>query len=446
MKKQSLFSVDSMGRAIFPEGITSIPDKAFSFNENLVEVVVPEGVVSIGNNAFEHCEKLQSVKLPSSLKSIGDEAFFFCLKLSLIKIPSSVTSIGRMAFRSCFSIKEIFIPENVSKIGEGFLVGCYDLQHITVSPQNHTFSSVGDCLLCCGGQSLHTGCCNSVPPVGILEIGSYAFSGIHIREIKIPEGTEVIGFSAFGFCYGLEKVSLPSSLLLIRDEAFRMCSRLEKIDLPQGVLSVGKRAFHQCRLREMTLPGGNFTIGPGAFAAACAPEGLHLSLDNTAYRIEGGFILSKDGRVLYGCVALTLPMPEVEVIRRGAFDGVPFRGGDIVLPDSVTVIGDGAFSGRSAIGKVEIPSSVKKVGSRIFGERSVEELVFHGIPQEVKENSFDCRGIGKVTFPGGMIPVDFLKNVSRNIASVEENPDKILIMGTSGDKITLTFPEGTIEE
>ena len=68
------------------------------------------------------------------------------------------------------------------------------------------------------------------------------------------------------------------------------------------------------------------------------------------------------------------------------------------------------------------------------------------IPEEVKEYSFDCRGIGKVTFPGGMIPVDFLKNVSRNIASVEENPDKILIMGTSGEKITLTFPEGTIEE
>ena len=45
-----------------------------------------------------------------------------------------------------------------------------------------------------------------------------------------------------------------------------------------------------------------------------------------------------------------------------------------------------------------------------------------------------------------MIPVDFLKNVSCNIASVEENPDKILIMGTSGEKITLTFPEGTIEE
>ncbi|MBR6417131.1 MAG: hypothetical protein IKS22_13695 [Bacteroidales bacterium] len=60
------------------------------------------------------------------------------------------------------------------------------------------------------------------------------------------------------------------------------------------------------------------------------------------------------------------------------------------------------------------------------------------IPEEVKENSFDCRGIWKVTFPGGMIPVDFLKNVSRNIASVEENPDKILIMGTSGEKITLT--------
>lgn len=46
------------------DGITIIPDYAFSGCYNLQSVVLPNSIISINSNAFTHCTNLTTIKVP----------------------------------------------------------------------------------------------------------------------------------------------------------------------------------------------------------------------------------------------------------------------------------------------------------------------------------------------------------------------------------------------
>ena len=106
---------------IFPEGVTSIGNGAFSGCTSLTSVTIPTSVTSIGSSAFNSCTSLTSVTIPEGVTSIGNAAFNYCISLTSVTIPSSVTSIDNYAFFDCTGlttvtslIKEPFtIEENV---------------------------------------------------------------------------------------------------------------------------------------------------------------------------------------------------------------------------------------------------------------------------------------------------------------------------------------------
>ena len=86
---------------VFPDGVTSIGDYAFSGCDSLTSITIPDGVTSVGTEAFSSCNSLTSITIPDSVTSIGYRAFRYCTSLTSITIPDSVTSIGDEAFSSC---------------------------------------------------------------------------------------------------------------------------------------------------------------------------------------------------------------------------------------------------------------------------------------------------------------------------------------------------------
>lgn len=62
--------------------------------EKVKKIVIEEGITSVPESAFEYFNNLTEVELKSGVKSIGKKAFYGCDSLSKITIPSSVTSIG----------------------------------------------------------------------------------------------------------------------------------------------------------------------------------------------------------------------------------------------------------------------------------------------------------------------------------------------------------------
>lgn len=78
---------EKITEVVIPEGVISIGDKAFSFDEwecNLSRVVIPSTVTLIGNRAFEYCRSLNNINVPSSVTEIGEGAFYYCTNADVV--------------------------------------------------------------------------------------------------------------------------------------------------------------------------------------------------------------------------------------------------------------------------------------------------------------------------------------------------------------------------
>lgn len=128
------------GEVIIPDTVTSITNKAFYGNDNIVSVYIPDTVTSIQRESFRFCQQLQSVRLPEGLTEIGVGLFQYCPRLSKIQIPDTVTWIGANAFDFCYEMKQIVLPQGVTTIGEEAFAQIENLEAVWIPD---TVTSIG---------------------------------------------------------------------------------------------------------------------------------------------------------------------------------------------------------------------------------------------------------------------------------------------------------------
>ncbi len=212
----AFYGCSSLESITIPNSVISIGDFAFSHCSSLTSITIPDSVTSIGSNAFRGCSGLTSITIPDSVTSIGTNAFCGCSSLISITIPDSVTSIGSYAFYGCSSLISITIPDSVTSIGSYAFYGCSSLESITI-------------------------------PEGVTSIGSYAFDGCSsLESITIPEGVTYIGYGAFSYCSSLTSITIPNSVTSIGEDAFCGCRSLASITIPEGVTSISEYALYNC--------------------------------------------------------------------------------------------------------------------------------------------------------------------------------------------------------
>ena len=168
--------------------VTSIGNFAFQYCDSLTNVTIL-GKANIGQGTFENCDSLTSVILSDGVTNIGDSAFRFCHSLRSITIPNSVKSIGAYAF-SGSGIKTLAIPDSVTSIGNYAFCYCDSLSYVVLSNNltkisDHMFDS------CSNLKSITI-------PEGVKEIDDYAFNECYnLTRVTIPASVEVIGEYAF---------------------------------------------------------------------------------------------------------------------------------------------------------------------------------------------------------------------------------------------------------
>lgn len=314
------------GDVVLPEGITRIADNAFRSNQTVTSVVMQSGITEMGMCVFWDCHYIKRIVFSDTIKVIPTSTCYLNWALEEVILPRDVEEIQSTAFINCYALTSLdFSKYNIRIFGEQCFMGS-GLQEVYFSKN-------------------------------VKVIGRQAFLQCYrLKNVTFEEGIELefLGASVFSACIMLEEVDL--SMLDMKElpsEIFRLCSALTKVKLPSQLTSIPWGLFNSCTsLREIDLSDTKITV-----------------LNNY---------------VFYKCTSLErviLPKRLTEIMKGTFSDTASLE--YIVIPESVTKIGNDAFKG-SGLKAIVFNSPVPPaLGSGIFLKHNDELRVF--VPSDSAE-------------------------------------------------------------
>ncbi|MBR4155095.1 MAG: leucine-rich repeat protein, partial [Bacteroidales bacterium] len=283
-----------------------------------------------------------------SVTSIADSAFLGCDKfIGDLVIPNTVRSVGVRAFRDCVGFDgTLTLSENLEVINDLAFAGGADVN------VNYT------------------------------------------GKLTIPNSVEYIGIAAFQNCSSLTSLEFEedSQITSLEQNVFRNCSSLTgSLQIPNTVTTIGNYAFAQCYnlTGDLIIPNTVTSVGVEAFwecrgfdGTLTLSENLEVINDKAFASYEGqmgfwGTLVIPSGVRTIGqaafqnCSNLSLLEIEegsqLETIDHWAFTQCYSLGGDLLIPNTVTYIGDYAFYSTSINSlNFEENSQLNSIGNYAF--------------------------------------------------------------------------------
>ena len=294
----------------------------------------------------------------------------------LDEVTYCVTSIGEEAFLLCPSLTSITIPNSVTSIEKGAFLGC-NLVSIVVAEGNPVYDSRENCnaIIETATNTLICGCQNTIIPNSVTSIGERAFKSL--TSITIPNSVTSIEKGAF---YGCNLVSIvvaegnpvydsrENCNAIIETATNTLICGCQNTIIFSSVTSIGERAFSGCSaLTSITIPNRVTSIGNSAFAGCESLTSIIVEKGNTVYdsRENGNAIIeTATNTLICGCQNTIIPNSVTSIGER-AFSGCSSLT-SVTIPNSVTSIGKRAFSGCTRLTSVTIPNSVTSIGDYAF--------------------------------------------------------------------------------
>ena len=337
----------------------------------IARISLPSTIQQISKNCF-HASALEELTFVPSNVEIFEQAFADCDKLKTIEMMTDngvgVTRIGKMAFANCTALKEIAIPSSITAMGEKSFSGCTSLSSVKIED---------------GAQA----------------IGSQTFYGDPVAEIEIPASVTDMK-KAFSSQASLKKAVIKCPT--VSDNAFDNCSLLSDVTFDNGVATIGKNAFQKCNaLRAVNLNNVK-TLNESAFsnctglAEVTAPE---LSTVGT--------------RCFSGCTGLAeVTSSKLETLGSNCFSGctalISFNGKNMIkLPDSLSALNSGAFSGCTSINNVYLPERITEISAELFKNcTSLSNIEFSDDVSNIGNSAFaGCTSLKEFKMPGSLVSV-----------------------------------------
>jgi len=319
----------------------------YSMRASIQKVSLPDGMTKIGDYAFTGT-KITSVSLPSSITTIGSYAFYGA-DLSIISLPSTVTGIGSYTFAST----DLSSMEMNIAIPDHAFYDCETLQSVVLGTGVGTIgvSSFGDCLALAtivfqGATDLET---SSFPTYA----GYWFENGTGSAKGTIPDITEA--------CYYTKEYQGTSATNCgtYDEETGRYSDNLQYNICNSILIITGSGAMADLSTASTELWRSNIGTSDD-FSSVVFPAGLtHVG----THTFQGSHITSAN---LSAC-------------------------------SSLTTIGNGSFSGASALTSVSIPDNVS-IGASAFADCVILTDLDIGDGTSFGDNAFKgCTSITSVS-------------------------------------------------
>ena len=354
--------------------VTRIGDKAFFNKSDITSVKIGENVTSIGKFAFANCSYLTSVNLPEKLKELGESAFASCRLLEgKLTVPDGVEMIPPSAFAYCGKLTEIQLGSRLTEIGKNAFTDCSALTSIVI-------------------------------PESVTVIGEYAFADCEkLENVLLGGHVETVGAYAFSAMPALKTITLPNSVRSIGEGAFFNSEALKNVTLGSGVEEISLGAFMNTALWKESAQNevyvGNWFLGckdPSATTVTFKNDTVgiaSLSLygnttltdlvlpDSVKIIGEAAFALSKINNAVLGYGVEIIgeqafaSCKNLSTVILGSFDYIEGTLG----ASNLKTIGSYAFQGCAVLEKIEIPDTVETVGSYVFRESGIWNAASGGL-------------------------------------------------------------------
>lgn len=285
--------------------------------------------------------------------------------ITVANIPSQisgvdVTVIGQSAFEDCTQLTSVTTPDTLTYIDWFAFRCCTSLTTITIS-------------------------------AGVEDIGNCAFEDCFSLEgIWVDEANQTYSSDSFGVLFNKDKTqlmrcpgafsgtySIPSTVKMVDYTAFQYCSKLAQVVIPAGVRYMDIRTFDDC----------------------ASLVGIWVNDENENYSSdESGILFNKDKSSL-----LRFPTAQsgvcnvpdsVTVIDEGAF-ACCTKLTEVVLPEGLQRINSNAFINCTSLTNVTIPDSVTYIGDYAFaGCESLTEINISANVTDIGPGAFcDCTAL-----------------------------------------------------
>ena len=377
-------SSDISGSVIIPStvtyngttySVTSIGKRAFYDCSDLTSVTIPNSVTSIGWGAFSGCSDLTTLNF-NAINCQDFEAYdnrhpFYRTLLTTVNIGDGVQRIPAYFVRGCSGLTSVTIPNSVTSIGDRAFYGCSGLTSVTI-------------------------------PTGVTSIGEWAFSGCSgLTSVTIPNSVTSIGGWAFYGCSGLTTLNFNAincqdfeAYYDYNGNYYRHFSgtSLTTVNIGDSVQRIPANFVSGCSgLTSITIPNGVTSIGEKAFEGCSGLTSINVASGNTHYSSMDGVLYNYVQDTLIQCLSaktsVTIPN-SVTSIGNSAFSGCSGLT-SITIPNGVTSIGNSAFSGCSGLTSITIPNGVTSIGEKAFeGCSGLTTLNFNAINCQDFESSY----------------------------------------------------------
>ena len=314
------------------------------------EVIDLSGIGSIDDYAFEGCRSKKIINMDElfmidSMAFSGSAVF---LSDTINEMQNDMCIIGNTLIRINDNAGNINIPDSVNLINP-------EIDFSAIENVEMSISALGELSYWHGGQmqTLSLRCPDTMSNNDIYD--KLRYSGTHLRMKKILAAD------------GNNKLASVDGIIYTKDmKQLIICPEEHGGDviIPEGVEAISAQAFNYCNVTSISLPSTLTFIASSAFDN-CKMQHIDFG--------AGIKCIERLGR----CEQLkkTEIPNQVKNIWGGAFENCTFLE-HITLHEGLEEIGWDAFRGCIEMKEIEIPATVKKLGSNCL--KRVNKIIFKG--------------------------------------------------------------------